>query len=219
MNRLYKFTKILLSIFPILFLYAKDIPEPYLSVKQLLPEYPFCAWYTNKDQIQDIFDNNDIRLVIEVGSWLGGGSTRHMGELLKKRQGTLYAVDTWLGNKTQQPKGIHFQPILPQANEQFLSNMIHWDLTDIVVPCKMKSLDAAKVLKLQPDLIYIDAEHTFEAVYADLNAWYPFVKDRGIMCGDDWGWRPVSGAVRKFAAENNLTIEFSGNFWRLLRKE
>jgi hypothetical protein len=51
-------------------------PQPYHDVA-LLPEYPF-GYYSNAGQIQSIFDENDIRVVIEVGSWIGGGSTRHM---------------------------------------------------------------------------------------------------------------------------------------------
>jgi hypothetical protein len=196
-------------------LFSSTLPEPYTSV-QILPEYHF-SYYVNEQQISELFDKNDIRVVVEVGSWIGGGSTRHMGELLKKHHGILYAVDTWLGSSTQQFGEVHYQPILAQVYEQFLSNMIHWNLTDIVVPCRMTSLNASKVLKVQPDLIYIDAEHTTEAVYEDLVAWYPFVKDRGIFCGDDWSWASVRVAVEHFANENNLLIDVSGNLW-VLRK-
>lgn len=171
----------------------------------------------NASPIEDIFNNNDIRIVIEVGSWIGGGSTKHMGELLKKRRGTLHAVDTWLGSTTQQPGQEHYQPILSYVYEQFLSNMIHWDLTSTVIPYRMTSVEASKKIKVQPDLIYIDGEHTTEAVYEDLTAWYPFVKNHGILCGDDWLWPTVRVAVQKqkFAAENSLTIEANHNFGRL----
>ena len=186
----------------------------YLTPLEPLPEYSF-SYYLNARQMQDIFDSNPIRVVIEVGSWIGGGSTKHMGELLKARGGTLYAVDTWKGSSTQQPGQIHFQDILPQVYEQFLSNMIHWDLKEVVVPCRMKSLEASLILDVQPDLIYIDGEHTTEAVYEDLTAWFPFVKGSGILCGDDWVWESVRIAVEQFALENELLIEASENFWRL----
>jgi len=199
------------------FILMSTISAVYSSMKELLPEYRFAAYYANPKQIESIFKDNDIRIVIEVGSWIGGGSTRHMGELLKQHGGTLYAVDTWLGSSTQQVGQVHYQPILARVYEQFLSNMVHWNLTDIVIPCKMTSLEAAKELgHVQPDLIYIDAEHTTEAVYEDLTAWFPYVKNHGIFCGDDWSWPSVQSAVRRFAEENNLKIEASGNFWRLV---
>lgn len=192
------------------------LPEPYGSV-QVLKEEPF-GYYDNGCQINDIFEKNDIRVVVEIGSWIGGGSTRHMGDLLKNRQGTLYAVDTWLGNLEQQPGREFYQPILTYVYQQFLSNMIHWNLTDVVVPYRMKSVEAAKTLQVRPDLIYIDGEHTIEAVYEDLVSWHPFVKDSGVLCGDDWTWETVRIAVARFAAEKNLAIEASGNFWRLHKR-
>lgn len=200
-----------LVIFP--WINASDQSSPYLSVK-ILPEYPF-GYFANAQQLEEIFYANDIRTVVEVGSWIGGGSTRYMGNLLKQTNGKLYAVDTWLGSSTQQLNQEHYQPVLPFVYQQFLSNMIHWGLTEVVIPCRMTSLEASLALDVQPDLIYIDGEHTSEAVYEDLTAWYPFVKDKGILCGDDWGWPSVKISVIRFAHENHLSIEASGNFWRL----
>jgi hypothetical protein len=78
----------------------------------------------------------------------------------------------------------------------------------------MKSVEASKALHVKPDLVYIDGEHTTEAVYEDLKAWYPLVQGHGILCGDDWSWDSVKKAVERFAREKQLTIEASGNFWR-----
>jgi len=194
---------------------ASELPLPYSTIK-VLSEFPFGHYSAgNANQIADIFSKNDIHVVVEVGSWIGGGSTRHMGEFLKKCNGTLYAVDTWLGNITQQAGGDAYQPVLGHVYQQFLSNMIHWNLTDVVIPCRMRSLEASKALDAKPDLIYIDAEHTTEAVYEDLLAWYPFVKGHGILCGDDWHYSDVKVAVNRFALENNLRIEAIDNFWRV----
>lgn len=191
-----------------------NLPEPYASIEEILPEYPF-GYYVSRHLIEELFQKHDIHVVVEVGSWIGGGSTRHFGNLLKAKNGLLYAVDTWLGSSTQQLNQEHYQPILPKVYQQFLSNMIHWDLTQTVIPIRMDSILAAQTLQIQPDLIYIDAEHTFEAVYADLCAWYPFVEHRGILCGDDWNWLSVQEAVKQFAHEKEKQIKASGNFWIL----
>ncbi len=192
---------------------SPSLPPPYDSV-EILPENPF-GYYLNAHQIESLFHNYDIRTVIEVGSWMGGGSTRHFGNLLKAKGGTLYAVDTWLGSTTQQPGREHYQPILSKVYEQFLSNMIHWQLTETVIPIRKDSLLAAESLHVEPDLIYIDGEHTTPAVYADLTAWYPFVEKHGILCGDDWSWGSVRAAVTQFAHEKGKKIWASGNFWCL----
>lgn len=36
------------------------------------------------------------------------------------------------------------------------------------------------------DFIYIDANHSYEAVRADLEAWFPKLRSNGMFCGDDY---------------------------------
>lgn len=194
-------------------LFSSSMPEPYKSIK-LLPVNS-GSLYSNASQIEEVFRKNNIKVVVEVGSWIGGGSTKHMGEILKGRQGILYAVDTWRGSEEHQVGQYFYEPILNYLYQQFLSNMIHWNLTDVVVPIRMKSLEAARALNVRPDLVYIDGDHSTDSVYEDLVAWYPFVKGTGILCGDDWTWETARLAVEIFASENNLLLEASGNFWIL----
>lgn len=191
--------------------------NPYDTVN-LLPAFDF-GYYTNAFDIEKLFSQNDIKVVVEVGSWLGGGSTKHFAQLLQNKNGSLYAVDTWLGSSSQQLGNVHYQPQLHCAYDQFLSNMIHWGFQHIVIPFRMTSLEASEYLKsLKSDLVYIDAEHTTEAVLQDLKAWYPFVCESGILCGDDWTWPTVREAVEQFACDEGLLIENSYNFWRLKKK-
>lgn len=193
---------------------STKLPEPYASIR-LLPANPFSQWYWNAKQINYIFSTNDIRTVIEIGSWMGGGSTRHFGDLVKNKNGKVYAVDTFLGSSEHQPGQPYYYDEVRYLYQIFLSNMVHFDLADTVIPVRMKSTEAAQSLNVKPDLIYIDGEHSTEDVYEDLTVWYPFVKDHGIMCGDDWSFESVRIAVNRFALENGLTIDASENFWRL----
>lgn len=193
--------------------FANQFQPPY-NIEHILPEYNF-GYYSNQNSIEEIFKNNDIRTVIEIGSWVGGGSSKHFATLLKQKHGKLYAVDTWLGSSEHQIGQAYWQPVLSYVYEQFLSNMIHWNFTDTVIPCRMKSTDASQLLNVNPDLIYIDGAHETEAVYDDLCHWFPHVKGRGILCGDDWGWKSVQKAVIRFASENHLFIDAPGYFWRL----
>ena len=71
-------------------------------------------------------------------------------------------MDPWLNS-----------PDRPADNgyEIFLSNMQRWALQDYVVAVRLPSLQAAKELPVNPSLIYIDASHEVDLVYADLCAW------------------------------------------------
>lgn len=145
------------------------MPEPYRSIIQL----PFDGqgWYGNAKHIEAIFrENRNIRIVIEVGSWIGA-STRHIASLLPNT-GKLYAVDHWLGSEEHQPGQSAWTPALTKLYQQFLSNIIHSNFTHIVIPIRMTSLEASRALNVKPDLIYIDGAHGTAEVYADLNAWY-----------------------------------------------
>ena len=60
------------------------------------------------------------------------------------------------------------------------------------------------------DYIYIDAEHSYEAVKQDLNCWYPKLKNNGYIFGDDYHWREddytlsVKKAYQEFFKKNNI---------------
>ena len=76
------------------------------------------------------------------------------------------------------------------------------------------------------DLIYIDADHTFEGCYRDIIDWYPKVKKGGFLLGDDYRRHKtrtgvkfgVIDAVVKFALDNNLSFfVFPRSKWGLVR--
>lgn len=43
--------------------------------------------------------------------------------------------------------------------------------------------------------VFIDANHSYESVKADIEAWIPKVKRGGVIAGDDYGWEGVNRAV------------------------
>lgn len=70
------------------------------------------------------------------------------------------------------------------------------------------------------DFIYIDAGHSYKAVKADLNGWWPKLKIGGLFIGDDyWPDHPnrdepdgygVMSAVNEFMQENKQNLFISG---------
>ncbi len=65
------------------------------------------------------------------------------------------------------------------------------------------------------DLIYIDADHSYEGCLKDIEAWYPKLKKGGFFIGDDYNdytapvTKVVFGVVRavtEFCKKNNLAV-------------
>ena len=68
------------------------------------------------------------------------------------------------------------------------------------------------------DFVFVDADHTFAAVQADLAAWFPKLKIGGIFCGHDYdhpsdrrGTWGVRRAVDAFAREHRAMIQTAGS--------
>ncbi|MHB1687859.1 MAG: tetratricopeptide repeat protein [Ignavibacteriaceae bacterium] len=70
------------------------------------------------------------------------------------------------------------------------------------------------------DWIYIDADHSYEGCKADLNAWYPKLKQNGIFAGHDFidgnynaGNFGVKSAVEEFIKDKNIQLNLtSGDY-------
>ena len=204
--------KVLALVFAIHLLRA-ELPPPYHAV-ELLPFNP-QGWYMNSSSMEWLIRRGNVKVVIEVGSWLGL-STRHIAKTLPEN-GVVYAVDHWLGSPNEDNSFMDISTLYAG----FLSNVIHENLTHKIIPVKMTSLEASTYLKhVTPDLVYIDATHEFNSVLQDLILWFPFVKGHGVLCGDDYYWGtpgnfPVKQAVDVFANGNNLTVQNDGWLWYL----
>jgi len=64
-------------------------------------------------------------------------------------------------------------------------------------------------------MIYVDGDHATEAVFRDLELYYPLLSSHGVICGDDWLLQTVRAGVIQFAQKHQLTIYGACNFWFL----
>ena len=71
------------------------------------------------------------------------------------------------------------------------------------------SIEAAKEVEDGSlDAIFVDGDHSYNAVKEDLKAWWPKISIGGTLCGDDYWMSDVSRAVHEFASEHNLEVKF-----------
>lgn len=66
------------------------------------------------------------------------------------------------------------------------------------------------------DYIFIDGDHSYEAVLHDVTHYWDKIKSGGIFAGHDWNLSSVTRAVTEFRETNNITtpIQFvESNVW------
>lgn len=184
-----------------------QLPHPYNSI-EVLPFDPSSHFGPKQEEGLShlLKDNNNIKTVVEIGSYLGA-STCFIATLLPS-DGVVYAVDHWQGNQEWTTHS-GFKEAQSLFYQKFLSNVIHKGLCEKIIPMKMPSVEAAKLLTVTPDLVFLDGSHDFDSVYQDISTWFPLLEKEGILCGDDFNWgqgKPVKRAVEKFAREHNLKV-------------
>ena len=150
-----------------------------------------------KKAIIKLLNNNKILkkdfLMLEIGAW-AGSSTLLFADQLRKVNGKIITVDIW-DNYTEiegseYPKN-HNRQKMKEANindkmyKIFIHNIKSSGYKNISF-LRMKSEQAFKLFSDKSfDLIYIDGDHSYEAVKKDIIFAKNKIKKDGIICGDD----------------------------------
>lgn len=164
------------------------------------------------------YNKNDVT-IIEVGSWKGSSAIAMAKYFLNKSiTPTIFCVDTWGGATFHREHEEYFNMLkckngFPTLYQQFLSNIIHSNLQEYIIPVPHTSHDAARYLKklgILADFCYVDACHEYDEVLDDIRSYWDLVKSDGVIFGDDFdsGWPGVVGAVKDFTIENKLEDKF-----------
>lgn len=166
-------------------------------------------WFTcAKNALQyseDEFNSHPNRELVgvEVGAHLGN----HCGRILKNLNiKKISLVDPWTayGGDADYFLSQKFQDECFETVQKKFGN------NDKVEIIKSTSFDASKLFKdSKLDFVYIDGNHQYESVKEDLSIWYPKVKFRGIIAGDDYKYKfpGVIRAVNEFSNLHNFHIE------------
>lgn len=125
--------------------------------------------------------------IVEIGSfkgkstiWLAKGSKR----VGKER---VYAIDTHLGSPEHRPGGefASHMPLEGTTEFVFRQNIKDAGIEDWVVPLVMSSDDALKLWQDPIRLLFIDAEHAYEATRRDFLSWQQYVTVGGLVAFHD----------------------------------
>jgi predicted O-methyltransferase YrrM len=146
----------------------------------------------------------------EIGTWRGDFAELILRERPPRR---LFLVDPWELRTEQAYERASYGGKL-EGGQQALDAMFdevskrfaaHIDAGTVKI-LRMRSAEAAATFEPESvDWVYIDGDHSYEGVRADLEAFFPAVKPGGYIAGDDYGhagaWFEdgVTRAVQEFA--------------------
>jgi predicted O-methyltransferase YrrM len=99
----------------------------------------------------------------------------------------------------------------------FYNNEVKEKYKDRLIPIQGFSYDVAnQLLDNSMDLIFIDADHSYNSVKKDILEYTPKLKDHGILAGHDIDYPGVNKAVNELIKEfdvgpNNVWVKHKGN--------
>ncbi len=185
--------------------------EPIFNVEYAILSAPVrhcfiigTIWYLKKNNAK-LKDIN----ILEIGSWFGA-STLSFAQGLETHNnanGSITCVDAWepFFDESKNTNDVHknMQAMLGAdiAYNVFLHNVNTIKNSILCQHLKGKSDNIMPMLKKdQFDVIFIDADHTYQPVKRDILNAIPLIKDGGIICGDDLN-------LQMFECDQNLAKE------------
>jgi len=160
----------------------------------------------------------DTKLVLELGSWLGR-STRYFLNACPRAD--VIAVDHWGRSELIANDDPTCEGKMHNLYDRFLSNC--WGFKSRLVPIRATTVAGMQTVKahgLVPDVIYIDANHTYEDMRQDINMAFSLFPE-ARLCGDDYGgkWTGLKQAVDEFCRGNSCKLLNVEHAWAIFKAD
>jgi cephalosporin hydroxylase len=158
---------------------SNDLPEGWFSPGDI-------AAYMN------LFEQVPMRSrVAELGVWQGR-SLCSVADVILRKNLQVHAVDTFLGTPGE-PDIVH--DCDGKLRQRFESNLVQFGISNhVIIHVGSTELVAQEMEAGSLHLAFLDADHDYESVLADIKAWMPKVAAGGVLCGHDYnssGWDHV----------------------------
>lgn len=139
---------------------------------------------------------------LRAGAEIGVADGRMAAEVLKSTSAHLHCVDNW-AEGYQTWHGTQWTKLQQSKNRAAFDAVLHV-FPGRVTLHDMTSVKASdEILDASLDWVFIDADHSYEAVKSDIAAWRPKVRRGGWLTGHDYNRELFPGVVR--AVDESLT--------------
>jgi hypothetical protein len=152
---------------------------------------------------------------VEVGCWKGRSTAFMAVEIINSKKKIRFdCVDTWLGSTSMQ----HYPEVQAgKLYDMFLANIA--PVRSHINIIRKPSVEAAVAYGDNSlDFVFIDADHGYQFIKGDLEAWWPKVRVGGIFAGDDFHGKSVHKAVPEmFPHVEEIAGTGTGWQWRVIK--
>lgn len=174
--------------------------------------YKLNGWFDNGNQLLlQKYLNKNTKIVIEFGSWLGLSA-----DFIMKHTNDdciIICVDWWKGDSS-----IGYAEDPEYLYNTFLVNM--WQYKNKLIPVRMdgrKAMEYLSKLGIDPDLIYLDMDHSYESVKGDLELLMKYFPNKLILGDDIFYWNGVAKAVKETIHKYKIhNIEINKNCYAFI---
>lgn len=176
------------------------LSQPYDSINTL----PIIYYYVPDGYIlNSLASDNASKVIVDIES-TDGSVARYLAQQNIPSVTKIYSVSLW-------PAG---DPPEYDRYQRFLSNVIQEGTTEVIIPLRMSSAEAASALNINADLIYFGSFDS-NTLYTEITQWIANLSDTGVLCGNNWNENPIKVAVVRAANDYNLNLGIAGNVWYL----
>ena len=164
---------------------------------------------------------NQNSIIAEIGVWRGEFSNKLLEYCMPKK---LILVDPWLFDEKIRGCAPQIEGKEPLSQKYFddaySETRKKFQNSFNVEIIKNNSVESSKKFNNEYfDYIYIDAEHTYNAVKKDLGCWYPKLKKNGYIFGDDYHWREKDGTLSVARAYQDFFAKYNINSWCVFKSQ
>jgi len=200
----------------IYYLSDTDVPEEIQFLRDIKISNKRRVWWR-------FMKKYDVQSICELGVF---GSTNFL-RMIESNPKIAVGVDLWLGDGNPATNDSNFSQEVLGKQCQFFQSIMQKNSN-----VRLYRDYTHNAVKNFPDeyfdLIYIDADHTYEGCMQDLIDWYPKVKKGKFFTGDDYtnSRAPLVGvqfgvvpAVNDFAKERGLKVyELTRHGWAIIKE-
>lgn len=152
-------------------------------------------------------------VVAELGVFLGGSTLEILNRCNIKKY---YAVDLWeffedgMSENLGIPQYLYWRGS-DQCYKDIVEKLKDFPQVEIIRESTHEAHRHVKDNEL--DFCWIDANHSYDYVYKDIELWLPKVKEGGVISGDDWNTKAVKVAVKDFFKNTKYKLIGRARYW------